>query len=110
MTTIRPISTANAKGVSLTQNGNPYKKSTTASKVCTVLGAAPTAVLFTGAAFSNGRKGAGLVLAVGAVLTAISGTIGKFIGSIMDAQTNKTRMAQADGEAAYAAKNVDTDA
>ncbi len=106
MTTIKPVP--------LTQNGNPYKKTSTATKVCTAISAAPLAALTIGSAFygssrSNIKLDAG-ILALGAILTAIGGAIGKFIGSAIDGQTNKTRMAQADGEAAQVAKNVNVNA
>lgn len=104
----------NIKPVSLTQNGNPYKKSTTATKVITALGTVPWAAVTAGSAFSKNNKGqikvdAG-ILASGAIMIAISAVIGKLIGSIIDGQTNKIRMAQADGEAALAVKNVNVSA
>jgi len=101
MTSIKPVS--------LTQNGNPYKKSTTASKVCTAIGTVPMGALATGLAFSNKGK-AGEILASGAIMVTIGAVIGKLIGSVIDSQTNKIRMAQADGEAALAAKNVNVNA
>ena len=43
-------------------------------------------------------------------MIAIGAVIGKLLGSIIDGQTNKIRMAQADGEAAQAAKHVNVGA
>ena len=106
MTTIKPVS--------LTQNGNPYKKSTTASKVLTAMRTVPYAALTLGGALYKDNKGHikadKRVLASGAIMIAIGAVIGKLLGSIIDGQTNKIRMAQADGEAAQAAKHVNVGA
>lgn len=100
----------------LTAQGNQYQKATTGQKIGKFLGAIPGAGV---GAFGVGTaaygvnnlvKGksihpmglpiaAGYVVA-GVALAAFGGKIGKMLGGLIDNQTNKERMAQADGEAA----------
>lgn len=100
----------------LTAQGNQYQKATTGQKIGKFLGAAPGAVV--GATYagvglkcvaetiSAGKSVSPLVVAygaggaaVGVILAVLGNKIGKMLGGLIDNQTNKERMAQADGEA-----------
>ncbi len=86
----------------LTAQGNQYKKATAGKNTGRFIGAAPGTVLTAASAciLAEGKKVGIIGIGMSLGLTLLGGLVGKLLGGLIDNQTNKERMAQADGEAA----------
>lgn len=105
MSTIKPVS--------LAQNNSQYKKSTVARKAYPIIGAVPLAIVGYNVAARRFKQPStppkkfianiGMIVAIGTAAALIQNAIGF---SNTGNKTDKTRMAQADGEAVQATKHV----
>lgn len=93
------VNSLSSSKMALTQNGNEYKKSNAGKVIGAVIGAAPMAA---GAicCIASGKTKAAQSIG-GPIYAALYGLVGAGLGALVDHFIiNKSRMTQADGEAA----------